>query len=185
MLISLTLISTVAGFSLAYMNDLTLGPISEARKAKKINAIKAVLPKVTNDPFSEKISAALPEMMDSFDIYPGKENDKLNSIAVGTYTKKGYSGMIKMMVGFDVEGKIINVAVLEQKETPGLGTKITSEKFINQYRGKDPSKWKLVVKKDGGETDAITGATISSRAFNDAVQSAYNVFINEKDKITK
>lgn len=183
MLISLTLISMVAGFSLAYMNDLTMGPISEARKAKKINAIKAVLPKVDNDPYLEKISTILPDLKDSFDIYPGKVNDKLNSVAIGTYTDKAYSGLIKLMVGFDIEGKIKDIAVLEQKETPGLGTKITTEKFLSQYRGKNPATWKLMVKKDGGQTDAITGATISSRAFNDAVQNAYEVFIKDKNKI--
>jgi len=183
MLISLTLISMVAGFSLAYMNDLTMGPISEARKAKKINAIKAVLPTVDNDPYIEKISTTLPGKKDSFDIYPGKEKDELNSVAIGTYTDKGYNRLIKLMVGFDVEGKIKDIAVLEQKETPGLGTKITTEKFLSQYRGKDPATWTLKVKKDGGQTDAITGATISSRAFNDAVQNAYNVYNKEKNSL--
>lgn len=183
MLISLTLISMVAGFSLAYMNDLTMGPISEARKAKKINAIKAVLPKVDNDPYIEKISTALPGKKDSFDIYPGKDKSVLNSVAIGTYTDKGYNRIIKLMVGFDFEGKIKDIAVLEQKETPGLGTKITTEKFLSQYRGKNPATWKLMVKKDGGQTDAITGATISSRAFNDAVQNAYNVFNKEKNNL--
>ncbi len=183
MLISLTLISMVAGFSLAYMNDLTKGPISEARKAKKINAIKAVLPKVDNDPYIEKISSTLPDKKDSFDIYPGKENGKLNSVAIGTYTDKGYNRIIKLMVGFDIEGTIKDIAVLEQKETPGLGTKITTEKFLSQYRGKNPTEWKLMVKKDGGQTDAITGATISSRAFNDAVQNAYNVYNKEKNNL--
>lgn len=183
MLISLTLISMVAGFSLAYMNDLTKGPISEARKAKKINAIKAVLPKVDNDPYIEKISSTLPDKKDSFDIYPGKENGKLNSVAIGTYTDKGYNRIIKLMVGFDIEGTIKDIAVLEQKETPGLGTKITTEKFLSQYRGKKPAEWKLMVKKDGGQTDAITGATISSRAFNDAVQNAYNVYNKEKNNL--
>lgn len=183
MLISLTLISMVAGFSLAYMNDLTMGPISEARKAKKINAIKAVLPVVDNDPYIEKISTALPGKKDSFDIYPGKEKGELNSVAIGTYTDKGYNRLIKLMVGFDIEGKIKDIAVLEQKETPGLGTKITTEKFLSQYRGKNPATWTLKVKKDGGQTDAITGATISSRAFNDAVQNAYNVYNKEKNNL--
>lgn len=185
MLISLTLISTVAGFSLAYMNDITLGPISEARKAKKINAIKAVLPKVTNDPYSDKIAVAVPGISDSFDIFPGKNDNRVNSIAIATYSDQGYSGLIKLMVGLDTQGVINNIAVLEQKETPGLGTKITTEKFLQQYRGKDPGKWKLLVKKDGGQTDAITGATISSRAFNDAVQKAYDVYQKEKGNLIK
>ncbi|MBK7094937.1 MAG: RnfABCDGE type electron transport complex subunit G [Saprospiraceae bacterium] len=185
MLISLTLISVVAGFSLAYMNEVTMGPINESRKAKKINAIKAVLPKVTNDPYSEKMAVALTGLTDSFDIFPGKSDNKINSIAISTFTDQGYNGLIKLMVGLDTLGIIKNIAVLEQKETPGLGTKINTEKFLEQYRGKDPGKWKLKVKKDGGETDAITGATISSRAFNDAVQKAYDVYKKEKGNLIK
>ena len=68
----------------------------------------------------------------------------------------------------------INITVLEHKETPGLGTKMTEPLFKNQFIQKNPSEFILKVKKDGGPVDAITAATISSRAFCDAVQRAYN-----------
>ena len=181
MMLSLTLIALAAGVSLAYMNEMTKGPKAEARKQKKIKAIKSVLPEITNDPFSEKKTFAVDGEKDSLDFFLGKNNEDLEGIAISTFTNKGYSGLIRLMVGFTNEGKIHNIAVLQQKETPGLGTKITSESFLKQYAGKDLGIWNMTVKKDGGETDAITGATITSRAFNDAVQRAYDSFVKEKD----
>ena len=185
MVLSLTLISMVAGLSLSFINELTTEPINDARKQKKLKAIQMVLPKVTNDPFGEKVCVAVPDKIDSFDIFPGMSDNKANGLAISTFTDQGYNGLVRLMVGFDMEGKIFNIAVLEQKETPGLGTKMTSESFIKQYIGKNPGIWKMTVKKDGGETDAITGATISSRAFNDAVQNAYDVFEKEKGQFIK
>ncbi|MBT8271616.1 MAG: FMN-binding protein, partial [Bacteroidia bacterium] len=94
----------------------------------------------------------------------------------------GYNGLIKIMVGFDPDGTIRNIAVLEQKETPGLGTKIKNEKFIRQFRGKHPSTFDLRVKKDKGEVDAITGATITTRAYGEAVQLAYDILTEIEPK---
>ena len=78
------------------------------------------------------------------------------------------------MAGFKTDGTIINITVLTHKETPGLGNKMTEPKFKDQFMNKNPKEFSLVVDKDGGPVDAITAATISSRAFCDAVQRAYN-----------
>jgi electron transport complex protein RnfG len=78
------------------------------------------------------------------------------------------------MAGFKPDGTIIGISVLNHKETPGLGTKITEPEFKEQFTGKNPGEFILKVKKDGGQVDAITAATISSRAFCDAIQRAYN-----------
>ena len=86
------------------------------------------------------------------------------------------------MVGLDNSGVISDIVVLEQKETPGLGTKMKEERFLRQYRGKDPSTFDIKVKQDGGEIDALTGATISTRAFSEAVQKAVDVFESDKSK---
>lgn len=182
MVISLTLVTLIAGISLAYMNELTKGPKAEARKQKQIKAIQTVLPDITNNPFAEKRSVALDGEKDSLILFPGFDNNKLAGVAVSTFSNKGYNGLIRLMVGFTDKGDIHNIVVLEQKETPGLGTKMTSNSFLKQFAGKNPEKFNLKVKKDGGDVDAITGATISSRAFGDAVQKAYNTFVNEKKK---
>ena len=184
MLLSLTLVALVSAVSLAYMNELTIGPKEESRKLKKLNAIKSVLPQITNDPFSEKVSFALEGQKDSLDFYPGKSGEELVGMAISTYTDKGYNGLIRLMVGFTPDGSIQNIAVLEQKETPGLGTKIATEGFVSQYLGKNPGTFPMTVKKDGGQIDAITGATITTRAFNHAVQRAYDRFMEEKAGFT-
>ena len=89
------------------------------------------------------------------------------------------------MVGFQPDGKINNIEVLEQKETQGLGTKMKGEKFLRQFRGKDPSAFDLKAKKDGGEVDALAGATITTRAFGEATRQAYDTFISYKDTIAE
>jgi electron transport complex protein RnfG len=86
------------------------------------------------------------------------------------------------MVGFDTDKKIINISVLKQKETPGLGTKIKEPKFKDQFKGKDPASFKMAVKKDGGEVDAISAATITSRAFCEAVNKAYQALLKGGEK---
>ncbi len=100
-------------------------------------------------------------------------------------SNKGFSGLVKIMVGFKPNGDIQNMVVLEQKETPGLGTKMKDEKFLRQFRDKNPSSFDLKVKKDGGEVDALTGATISTRAFTEAVQIAFDEFMKNRKSITK
>ena len=78
--------------------------------------------------------------------------------------------------GLDAAGKVHNTSILEHKDTPGLGTKMAVPKFKEQVNGKDLQTFKLSVRKDGGEIDAITAATISSRAFCDAIQKAYDAY---------
>jgi Na+-translocating ferredoxin:NAD+ oxidoreductase subunit G len=113
---------------------------------------------------------------DSLIFFKGYENDKNIGVAVNTYTTLGYSGLIKMMVGFQADGTINNFEVLEHKETPGLGTKMTEPAFKEVFQGKNPATFTLKVEKDGGDVDAITAATITSRAVCDAIQRAYDTY---------
>ena len=98
--------------------------------------------------------------------------------AIETASKSGFSGMIKLMVGFDTAGTILNVNVLEQSETPGLGANMAKEgnTLLVSVKGKSAPRFNFKVKKDGGEVDALTAATISSRAYAEAVARAYEVF---------
>lgn len=173
MVLSLTLISLVAAVCLGFAYELTRKPIEMSVLNKKLEAIKLVVPGFTNDPNSEMYRLPTGDG-DSLEIYPAKKDDVIIGYAINTYTNKGFSGDIFMMAGFRSDGTIINITVLNQKETPGLGTKMTEPKFKDQFNDKNPSEFKLKVKKDGGPVDAITAATISSRAFCDAVQRAYN-----------
>ncbi|HEY5470462.1 MAG TPA: RnfABCDGE type electron transport complex subunit G [Bacteroidales bacterium] len=173
MVLSLTLISLGAAACLGFVYQMTKVPIELSVLNKKLSAIKLVVPEFTNNPNDEMYRLATGEG-DSLEIYPAKKDGEIVGYAVNTYTNKGFSGNINLMAGFRPDGTIINISVLEQKETPGLGTKMTEPKFKDQFNGKNPSGFFLKVKKDGGQVDAITAATISSRAFCDAIQRAYN-----------
>jgi len=173
MALSLTLIALVSSALLGFVYEFTKEPIALSNLNKKLNAIKQVVPEFTNNPNDEMYRLPTGEG-DSLEIYPAKKDDVIVGYAVNTFTSKGFSGNISLMAGFKPDGTIINISVLEQKETPGLGTKMTEPGFKDQFNEKNPSEFELKVKKDGGPVDAITAATISSRAFCDAVQRAYN-----------
>lgn len=100
--------------------------------------------------------------------------------AVESYSKKGFSGEIKVIVGFDTEGTLCNYSVLQHSETPGLGAKMQdwfrTDKNKQSVIGRKLDGSGLKVTKDGGDVDAITAATISSRAFLDAVNRAYSAY---------
>ncbi|MCX6254560.1 MAG: RnfABCDGE type electron transport complex subunit G [Bacteroidia bacterium] len=173
MVLSLTFISLAASVCLGFVYQFTKKPIELSNLNKKLAAIKLVVPEFNNNPSEEMYRLPTGEG-DSLDIYPAKKDNLIVGYAVNTYTKKGFSGNISLMAGFKPDGTIFNITVLEQKETPGLGTKMTEPQFKDQFNDKNPSNFNLKVKKDGGPVDAITAATISSRAFCDAIQRAYN-----------
>jgi Na+-translocating ferredoxin:NAD+ oxidoreductase subunit G len=173
MVLSLTFISLAASACLGFVYEFTKKPIELSNLNKKLEAIKQVVPEFNNNPDEEMYKLPTGDG-DSLDIYPAKKDNMVVGYAVNTYTQKGFSGNISLMAGFKTDGTIFNITVLEQKETPGLGTKMTEPQFKDQFNDKNPSLYNLKVKKDGGHVDAITAATISSRAFCDAVQRAYN-----------
>ena len=177
MVISLLVITLISGLSLGFINDLTIEPIAKAKLDRKINAIKLVLPEFNSNPVEDIKMVKSEFAKDSVEIYPAFKNEEFIGEAVIGSSEKGFSGLIKIMVGFKPDGTIHNIAVLEQKETPGLGTKMKDEKFLKQFRGKNPSDFKLQVTKDGGDVDALTGATITSRAFSESTQMAYDEFL--------
>jgi electron transport complex protein RnfG len=178
MVLSLTLISLGASTCLAFVYQMTKKPIEISSLNKKLEAIRQVVPEFTNDPNEEMFRLPTGEG-DSLEIYPAKKDGNLVGYAVNTYAKTGFSGNISLMTGFKPDGTIINITVLEQKETPGLGTKMTEPAFKDQFNDKNPAEFMLKVKKDGGPVDAITAATISSRAFCNAVQRAYSTVFKE------
>jgi len=180
MTLTLFAITVIAGISLGFINDITKGPKEQAKLARKINALKNVLPEFNNNPVEDVKKIKSDAAKDSIEIYAGFLNENQSGTAVVGSSEKGFSGLVKIMVGFDPDGNIKNIAVLEQKETPGLGTKMKDEKFLKQFRGKHPSSYSLKVKKDQGDVDALTGATITTRAFSEAAQMAYDVFVENQ-----
>ena len=172
MLLSLTIICLVAGAILAGVNMYTTGPIAASKAAALEAAIKAVTPEFDNKP-SEDAYMAVTADGDSLKIYPASKGGEFVGAAVESNTKKGFSGEIKVIVGFDKEGKLLNYSVLQHAETPGLGAK------MQEWFSTDKNKQSVLgrsLSKDGGDVDAITAATITSRAFLDAVNRAYSAF---------
>ncbi len=177
MILSLVIISMVMSAALAFVYLKTRGPIENAALQKEAEAIKQVLPEFDSDPALGKIEK------DGVVIYNMYKQDEPVGYAVKSSTEKGFGGHIEIMAGFLPDGSIYKVAVLQHKETPGLGTKMSEPKFSGQFPGKNPGDFMLKVKKDGGQVDAITAATISSRAYCDAVQRAYDTMKQLNDSI--
>ena len=183
MVVSLFAITIIAGFSLGFVNELTVGPIEKGKIERKVNALKQVLPEFDNNPVEEIQLLKSEFAKDSVEVYPAFKNNEFVGAAIIGSTEKGFSGLIKIMVGFTPDGTIKNIEVLEQKETPGLGTKMKDDKFLAQFRDKNPSVFNVKPTKDQGEVDALTGATITTRAFGEAVQMAYDEFMKNNSSI--
>ncbi|MDR2562736.1 MAG: RnfABCDGE type electron transport complex subunit G [Prevotellaceae bacterium] len=176
MTLTLLVITMVSSAVLAGAYRLTEDAINKV-KIKKVNdGIANVLPEFDNDPSSEVSSKFIDG--DSVWIYNATKDGEFVGSAIQTFTNNGFAGRISLMVGFLPDGSINNIEVISHNETPGLGDKIEPKKgtFSLQFKGKNPETMKLTVKKDGGDIDAITASTISSRAFCDAVSRAYTVF---------
>ncbi len=173
MVLTLFIVTGIAALALGSVYNLTKEPIAIAKRLKIEKAIGEVLPEFD----SIKEFKVLPEGgKDSLTFYQATKDGEPVGTAVRTYTDKGFSGRFWIMVGF-VDGDVISgTSVLEHKETPGLGDKMNANKsdWAEQFKGKNLTKFKLKVKKDGGDVDAITAATISSRAFCGATQMAYD-----------
>ncbi|UCG29082.1 MAG: RnfABCDGE type electron transport complex subunit G [Bacteroidales bacterium] len=176
MVLALFLVTLVASSALGFVYAITKSPIEAAKQAKRLRAITEVLPDFNNNPYSDVFK--IPSDGDTLYFYPGKMNDTLVGTAVETFTLQGFSGEIKLMVGLLPDGTINDVTVLEHKETPGLGDKMEKEKsgFSLQFQGRNPDSFRISVRKDGGDVEAITASTISSRAFCDAVTRACNAY---------
>ena len=177
MVSSLVIVTLVASTALGYVYELTKGPIAAAMLAKKINAIDEVVVEYDNHPVDEMYKIQVEGTKDSLEVYPAKKDGKLVASAIRTFSPKGYGGDVWLMVGLLPDGSIQKISVLEHHETPGLGTKMAEAPFKDQFVGKNPSAFKLKVKKDNGDVDALSGATISSRAFSQATQLAYDTYM--------
>lgn len=176
MLITLFIVTLVASTALAYVYEITKEPIAMAMLAKKLAAIDQVVAGYDNNPVDDMYTIPTMTGSDSLEVYPARKNGELVGAAVRSFSKNGYGGLIWIMVGIKPDGKIENVAVIEHKETPGLGSKMSDPSFKDQFMDLDPTNISLKVKKDGGGIDAITAATISSRAFCNAVELAVDSY---------
>ncbi len=172
MVLSLLGVTLVCSASVAVVQGVTLEPIAKAQEAATKRALAEVLPE-----FDES-SVKTKEMNGrSVDVYTAKSGGEVVGYAVKSFTNMGYSGEIVVMVGIAPDGELLNASVLKHSETPGLGSELTKPNnvVLESLKGRQlTSDDNLMVEKDGGDVDALSGATISSRAYIDAIERAYD-----------
>jgi len=194
--VTLTAICLVAASALAVSYRLTKPTIDERARADKLVALRVVLPAAAK--FSDRKSG--PEI----DYYEGRDGSGNLVGYAFSGEAKGYSSNISVMVGVDPEGTITGIKILDQKETPGLGTQAVDvpasrtfwqalfgrgEKsppgrppFQEQFAGKTVARLRVVRGKTDTEIEALTGATITSRAVTDAVKTSLQSFLKQQNK---
>ncbi|MDE6564695.1 MAG: RnfABCDGE type electron transport complex subunit G [Muribaculaceae bacterium] len=166
-------IALVAGAALAGVNILTEEPIAEAQAAARRQAIAEVLPQFDNNPADEAYE------YDGLTLFPAKMSGADVGMAVETYSDNGFSGRFTILAGFDMAGRLTGYRVLSHAETPGLGAR------MSDWFSEDGTQHSAIghtmpfgIKADGGDIDAITGATITSRAFMEALNKAAEACAN-------
>ena len=164
---SLTIIAAVCAAVLATVNDVTREQIKKIAAITQENAAKAVMPATVEKVEKREIKSgeATEEMYVGLDA-----SGKVLAYAVSGKSEKGYGGTVKLMVGLTPDKKVVSYRKLEANETPGLGAKLVTPEFSKQFEGKNSLG--LKVKKDGGDIEAITAATITSRAVCAAIADA-------------
>ena len=173
MTMCLFVICLVCSSLLAGVYALTADPIAAAAAAKNEAAIMEVLP----DSAAQIEEVRTVEMDGQTYEYNLAYDEQGNTVGCAiNVAPVGFGGPIAIKVGFDINGNIWNTKVLSQAETPGLGAKCVEPSFAEQFKGFNPSEKKLAVKKDGGDVDAITASTITSRAYADGLALAVKVF---------
>lgn len=167
-------ITLVASAAVGAVNMITAEPIRQAKEKALQKAMGEVLPEYSTIEDRESILDEIPTRT-----YIAYDGNSVVGYAVETASNSGFGGTVRIIVGFNPDGEVRNINVLEQAETPGLGTKMTEpdNPLLNSFKGKCPGDMVLKVKKDGGSVDALTAATISSRAYTEAVARAYQAFL--------
>lgn len=187
LLITLTLIAATAGLLLSLVESATREPIKEQRRLQMLKALSAVLPEFDNSPDTDIVT--LENGVDKkgkpvqVTFYRARKAGQLVGTAFKVVAPDGYTGNIEVMIGMR-PGEMVNaIEILTHAETPGLGDKITFSSFKDLFKDKnlDNADWR--VKKDGGQFDQFSGATISPRAVVGAVKKGLEFFRKNKAKI--
>ena len=185
MLLVLTILSTFSGGLLAAINNKTKDRIQlQILEFVKGPAIRKIFEGITNDPISDRFDIKDGETQTSF--FVGVFDGEPKAVALEVFGKGGYGGDVGLMVGIDVnEDKLIGVGVTTHSETPGMGARAeTDPTFVAQFKDlpiKDPFK----VNQDGGTINAISGATLTSRAVCSAASEAEEVYLKLKPQIVE
>jgi len=166
----------IAGAVILAVTDLiTAGPIAEQKRREVVRSLDSVLPPHSNSPDQDVREVTL-DGGESITFYIAKQHGAPVGTAMMVTAPDGYSGNIDVMVGIDQNGILAGVAILSHAETPGLGDKITTDpNWLPWFRTRTLDNTHWAVKKDGGDVDQFTGATITPRAVTGAVMRALEI----------
>ncbi|MGA1875333.1 MAG: RnfABCDGE type electron transport complex subunit G [bacterium] len=183
----LTAVCFVAALALALVHNLTKQPIIRQRRLKVMRALSAVLPPFDNEPDKEVLCLSAESDVQGhkgpITFYLGREGGHLKGLAFKVSSKEGFGGNIEMMMGVTPDGEITGIEILSMAETPGLGARINSPEYKAVFKHKALTNVKWALKKDGGDIDQITGASISSRAVVAALKRGLEFFKNNYRKL--
>lgn len=185
MVVVLTVLSAASGGLLAAVRTGTTERIEKQElDFVKGPVIKSILEGVVNDPISDRFKLSDQETERSF--FVGISDGKANLLAFETFGR-GYAGPIGLMVGLNIEeDKVIGVGITTHKETPGVGSRAKTEpEFAAQFKGQSVLDSPFKVKADGGQVDAVSGATYTTRGVAEALTDASDVYQRLKPQLTE
>ncbi|MFQ5454837.1 MAG: RnfABCDGE type electron transport complex subunit G [Nitrospirota bacterium] len=174
LILILTAICISAAFALANIYEITKGPIAEQKRLKVRRSLDAVLPEYNNnieDDIKEVITGKDKRGNDvKVKFYIGRSDEQVVGTAFVVVAPDGYGDKIEIMMGVNHKREITGIEILSHRETPGLGERITNKEWRDSFKGRSVANTRFSVKKDGGDIDQFTGATISPRAVVKAVK---------------
>lgn len=178
--VTLGSIALLSGALLGLLHQVTAPVIRQNQEERLKASLRLLLETFDNDPQNEAFTL---EEFPGMRFLPARQGGTLRALAIEATSPEGYSGDVVILAGFEANGRLLRVQVLRQKETPGLGARMTEESFLRQFQQLAPESFPLSVRKDGGTVDALTAATISSRAFLKALNAARQGFVAALQKL--
>lgn len=181
MVFVLACICVLAGALLAVIDSVTREPIAAAMREEKMKAMRRVLPGYDNDPMA--CTNVVVENGDAWVFHVARKDGEFAGAAFEAASGEGYGGTVRIMIGAGADDAVLGLEILQHAETPGLGARITESGFRNQFRDRSIGDTVWTVKSDGGDIDAVTGATMSSRAVLDALRRGLDVYIRNREEV--
>jgi len=183
MVVAITLVTVIAASLLGVTNMFTREPIRAAQRAMLMRSLMQVLPTHANNPIDDKL--ILNETGQSMSVYLARnEQGQVTALAWEVIAPDGYSGSIRILIGVSPSGEIHAIRVTDHQETPGLGDGIVRNKpWVDFFSGKTLENARWAVKKDGGDFDQFTGASITPRAVVKAVKKGLQFFTTHREKL--
>jgi len=183
MVIALTLVTVIAASLLGVTDMFTREPIRQAQRAMLHRSLEQVLPAHVNSPIDDKLVWHVAGQ--NMPVYLARNaQGQATALAWETVAPDGYSGSIRILIGISTSGRIYAIRITDHRETPGLGDGIVRNKpWIDFFAGKTLGNARWMVKKDGGDFDQFTGATITPRAVVKAVKKGLKFFRNNRERL--